>query len=125
MGPFIAGARSDCLLVLQGGHPSENIDRWTVSGCVCVRECVCMSRPALIEKLQMPLCVCIYVCVCVLYLSVYLEEKGMKQAPSVQRSRIWEKKKGNFINFKYSLAVNVPAPFLFSTWYLHTKDITI
>lgn len=29
---------SRCSLVLQGGHPSENIDCWTVSICVCIRK---------------------------------------------------------------------------------------
>lgn len=41
------GPPSDCLLLLKGGHPSENIDHWTVSPCICIRKvalarnCIC------------------------------------------------------------------------------------
>lgn len=95
MGPFIAGARSDCLLVLQGGHPSENIDRWTVSGCVCVRECVCMSRPALIEKLQMPLCVYICLCVCVVPVCLF-GRKGNETGSQCAKVTDLGKEEGEF-----------------------------
>lgn len=43
----LRGPPSDCLLLLKGGHPSENIDCWTVSPCVCIRKvalvrnCIC------------------------------------------------------------------------------------
>lgn len=37
-GPFHCWAPSDCLLVLGGGHPSENIDCSMVSACVCIRK---------------------------------------------------------------------------------------
>lgn len=47
----LQGLPLDCLLVLEGGHPSENIDCWTVSACVCIRT-GCFR-----EKLQMSLCV--------------------------------------------------------------------
>lgn len=64
-GPFIAGAPpSDCLLVLEGGHPSENIDCWTVSACVCIR------RAALERNCK---CLCV-VCVVAVCLRVLMEK---------------------------------------------------
>lgn len=54
-GPFHGRAPSDCLQVLGGDHPSENIDCWTVSACVCIRR-------AALERNCKCLCVCLRVC---------------------------------------------------------------
>lgn len=52
----LRGPPSDCLLLLKGGHPSENIDCWTLSPCVCIRKvalarnCICCLLLSLMEK---------------------------------------------------------------------------
>lgn len=55
----LQGPPSECLLVLGRGHPSENIDCWTVSACVCIRK-VASERN----------CKCLCMCFCVCCLSL-------------------------------------------------------
>lgn len=51
----LQGPPSDCLQVLEGGHPLENIDCCTVCACVCIRR-------AALERNCKCLCVCVHAC---------------------------------------------------------------
>lgn len=99
-GPFIAGPPSDCLQVLEGDHPSENIDCWTARACVCIR------RAALERNCK---CLCVYLSVCCACLSLCTDgEIGEERHPEGKGYSPCTREKGNSI-FLNTLLPNAPA----------------
>lgn len=99
-GPFHCSGPSDCLLVLEGGHPSENIDCWTVSACVCIRR-------AALERNCKCLCVCLRAC-CACLSAWTNGEIGGESHSEVRGHSPCKREKGNSI-FLYTLLSNAPA----------------
>lgn len=89
---------SDCSPVLQGGHPSENIDCWTQSICVCACVCVCMCecvrvcirKGYLQERERDCKCLCVWLCAGLYALMEKQEERALQRAEApVKESSIF------------------------------------